>query len=110
MEAENREAGSTSNMPTTTTTTQTQTQESQTYRDRNILEMMQGYTYRTPRTKRKREETEIGNVQAPKRQLKLTGLIDIPTEVSNEGKERKKDKQQKGNKQHINISSVTDRQ
>jgi len=38
---------------------QTQTQEGQTYRDRSILEMMQGYTYRTPRTKRKREETEI---------------------------------------------------
>jgi len=59
--------------------------------------MMQGYTYRTPRTKRKREETEMGSVQAPKKQLKLTGLMDTPTEVD-ERKERKKDKQEQGNK------------
>jgi len=77
---------------------QTQTQESQTYRDRSILGMMQGHTYRTPRTKRKREETEVGNVQAPKKQLKLTGLVNAPAEVGDERKERKKDKQEQGNK------------
>jgi len=60
--------------------------------------MMQGYTYRTPRTKRKRKETEIGNVQAPKKQLKLTGLMDTPAEVGNERKEKKKDKQEQENK------------
>jgi len=60
--------------------------------------MMQGYAYRTPRTKRKREETEIGNMRAPKKQLKLTGLMDTSTEVGNERKERKKDKQEQENK------------
>ena len=48
---------------------------------------------------RKREVTEIGNIQAPKKQLKLTGLVNAPAEAGDERKEKKKDKQEQENKQ-----------
>jgi len=95
MEAANRETERTNSMPTTTTrTTNTNTRKPNIQRPKHI----RNGAYKTPRTKRKREGTETGNMQAPKKQLKLTGLMDTPAEVGNERKEREKDKQEQGNK------------